>query len=51
MMCECVVCLNKQESLEQETFPIYGFVPTVVSVYGCGVWVWFVGVVCGCVCG
>ena len=38
MMCGCFL-FCKQESVEQEPFPIYGFVPTVVSVQGhvCGV--------------
>ena len=50
MMCGCVLCLHKQESLEQETFPIYGFVPTVVSVCVC-VCGWVGGwVCCGCGC-
>ena len=44
MMCGCVLCLHKQESAEQKTFPIYGFVPTVVSGCGCGCGVWCVGV-------
>ena len=53
MMCVCVLCLHKQESEEQKTCPIYGFVPTVVSVWcvwdggGGGVGVWCVG---ACVC-
>ena len=44
---KCFLCLHKQEYTEQEPFPIYGFVPTVVSVQGmCMVCVH----VCTCVC-
>ena len=49
MMCGSFL-FCKQESIKQEPFPIYGFVPTVVSVQGheC-VCVWCV-CVCVCVC-
>ena len=53
---KCFLCLHKQEYTEQEPFPIYGFVPTVVSVQGhvhgvCAhVRVRVVWCVCACVC-